>query len=158
MSIGRRVYGLGAITLGLPGLIRGSFAAMGLAVPATLPGHQILAWFSAGLLIAAGLAINLRRTAAVASLTLAAFFALWVVALALPKAIAEFATWVSWEGVAEPMVMALGGVLAFALTGETRAAAIVRIARPLFGVGLMVFGTSEFVYAAFTASLVPAWL
>ena len=102
MSIGRGVYGLGAITLGLPGLIQGSFAAMGLAVPAALPGHQILAWLSAGLLILAGLAINLRRTAAIASLTLAAFFALWVLALALPKAIADFATWVSWEASPNP--------------------------------------------------------
>lgn len=161
MSIGTRVYGLGAITLGIPGLIQGSFAAMGLAVPTTFPGYQVLAWASAGLLILAGLAINLRRTAGIASLALAAFFALCVLVLHLPHALANFTTWVSWEALAETMVMALGGVLAFTWTpgvGAARAAAIVRIARPMFGVGLMVFGTSEYVYASFTAAMVPAWL
>ena len=67
--------------------------------------------------------------------------------------------WVSWQAVAESMAMALGGVLAYAqiLAGETsgvsepRAAAITRIARLLFGVCLLVFGTSHFVYAKFTA-------
>jgi uncharacterized membrane protein YphA (DoxX/SURF4 family) len=161
MTIGGRVYGLGAVTLGIPGLIYGNFAAMGLAVPAEIPGYRILAFASAALLVVAGLAINLRRMAAVASLTLAAFFASWTMVLHLPHALANFTTWVSWEAIAETMVSALGGVLAYIWAsgaGEARAAAIVRIARPMFGVGLLVFGTSEFVYAAFTASLVPAWL
>ena len=59
------------------------------------------------------------------------------------------------------MVMALGGVLAYASTpgtGEAHAPAILRVARPCSRSGCIVFGTSEFVYAAFTASLVPAWL
>jgi uncharacterized membrane protein YphA (DoxX/SURF4 family) len=161
MDIGRRVYGLGAVTLGIPGLIYGSFAAMGLPVPPHIPGYQMLVWASAGMLVLAGLAINIRRLAAVASLAIAAFFVLATMILHVPHALANFTTWVSWEAIAETMVSALGGVLAYALTsgsGETRAAAIVRIARPMFGVGLMVFGTSEFVYATFTASLVPAWL
>jgi uncharacterized membrane protein YphA (DoxX/SURF4 family) len=161
MTIGRRVYGLGAVTLGIPGLIYGDFAAMGLSVPAQVPGYQVMAWASAGLLILAGLAINLRRMAAIASLVLAAFFALWVMVLHLPHALANFTVWVSWEAVAETMVMALGGVLAYTWTagaGEARAAAILRIVRSMFGVGLLVFGTSEFVYSGFTAAMVPAWL
>ncbi|HEV7660799.1 MAG TPA: DoxX family protein [Allosphingosinicella sp.] len=161
MSIGKRVYGLGAIMLGIPGLIYGSFAAMGLPVPLYVPGYQILAYASAALLILAGLAINVRRLTAIASLALAAFFALWVMMLHLPHAFANFAIWVSWEAVAETMVMALGGMLAFTWApgaGEARAASIVRIARPMFGVGLIVFGTSEFVYAAYTGAMVPAWL
>jgi uncharacterized membrane protein YphA (DoxX/SURF4 family) len=161
MFIGRRIYGLGAVALGVPGLIYGSFAAMGLPVPTQVPGYQMLAWAGAGLLILAGLAINLRRTAAIASLLLAAFFALCVLALHLPNAVTGFTVWVTWEGIAEVMVMALGGVLAYTWTagaGEARAAAILRIVRPMFGICLMVFGTSEFVYAQFTASLVPAWL
>lgn len=160
-NIGRRVYGLGAITLGMPALIFGGFAAMGLAVPTQIPGYRLLAWTSAALLVLAGLAINARRTTAIASLALAAFFAFWTMVLHLPNAVADFTTWVSYEAIAETMVSALGGVLAYAATSavsEARAAAIVRIARPLFGIGLIVFGTSEFVYAAFTASLVPAWL
>jgi uncharacterized membrane protein YphA (DoxX/SURF4 family) len=161
MSIGRRVYGLAAVTLGIPALIYGNFAAMGLPVPTHIPGYRILACASAGLLVLAGAAINVRRMTGIASLALAAFFTLWVMVLHLPHALANFAIWVSWEGLAETMVMALGGVLAYTWASgvsEARAAAIVRIARSMFGVGLLVFGTSEFVYAEFTASLVPAWL
>jgi uncharacterized membrane protein YphA (DoxX/SURF4 family) len=161
MTFGRRFYGLGALVLGIPGLIYGDFAALGLPVPAHIPGYSILIYASAGLLVLAGLAINVPRAAAIASLALAALFASWLLAVSLPGAFVQPTIWVSWEGVAETMVMALGGVLAFIRApsvGETRAAAIVRIARPVFGAGLMVFGTSEFVYARFTASLVPAWL
>lgn len=161
MFIGRRVYGLGAVVHGIPGLVTGSFAVMGLAVPAHMPGYQPLAYASATLLILAGLALNVERTAAIASLVLAAFFALGVLVLQAPHAVTAFTTWVTWEGIAEGTVMALGGVLAFTWTaqaGAARAAAILRIARPLFGICLMVFGTSEFVYASFTAAMVPAWL
>lgn len=161
MTLGTRIYGLGAIALGLPGLIYGSFAAMGLPVPTHIPGYPILAWASAGVLILAGAAINLRRTAGIASLALAAFFILWLLVLHLPHALANAMVWVSWEAVAETLVSALGGVLAYAAlagVGERRAAAIERVARPLFGLGLIVFGTSEFVYAQYTAVMVPAWL
>ena len=39
-AIGRRVYGLGAIMLGVPALILGDFATLGLPVPATMQGQQ----------------------------------------------------------------------------------------------------------------------
>ena len=157
IAIGRRVYGLGAVALGIPGLVYGRFAAMG--VPVASHGPAVYA--CAGLLILAGLAVNLPRTGAVGALGLAAFFGAWMLGLHLPHALARPGEWVSWESVAENTVMALGGVLAFALSRgveAARAAAILRIARPLLGLGLVVFGVSEFVYAGFTASLVPAWL
>lgn len=161
MFIGRRVYGLAAVVHGAPALVFGSFATMGMAVPAHIPGYQPLLYASAALLILAGLALNIERTAAIASLALAAFFALSMLALQAPNAVTAFTTWVTWEGIAEGIVMALGGVLAFTWTaqaGDARAAAILRIVRPLFGICLIVFGTSEFVYARFTAAMVPAWL
>lgn len=161
MSIGARIYGLAAFALGITGLIYGGFAAMGLPVPPHIPGYRVLAWAAAGLLILAGLAVNMRRTAAIGGIALASFFAFCVLALHAPTAFAQPMVWVSWEGVAEVMVMALGGLLAFTLApgvGEARAAAIMRIGRPLFGLCVVVFGTSELVYSAFTASLVPAWL
>jgi len=165
-NLGRRVYSLGAVVAGIPLLLLGKFAAVGQAVPTHMPGQQILVDASAGLLILAGLAINLRRTEAIGALALAGLFGLWVLGLILPHAIARPMEWVSWEDVAERTAAALGGVLAYAQTssdqplgvGESRGAAIMRIARPVFGVCLVVFGISEFVYAKFTASMVPAWL
>jgi uncharacterized membrane protein YphA (DoxX/SURF4 family) len=161
MPIAIRIYGLAAVALGIPGLIHASFAAMGLPVPPSMPGFQLLAYAAAALLVLAGLAVNFGRTASLGALALAAFFILCVLALHVPAAARQPMVWVSYEGIAEVMVMALGGLLAFTLVpgaGEARDAAIFRIVRPLFGACLMVFGTSEFVYSAFTASLVPAWL
>ncbi len=160
-AVGRRVYGLGAIVLGVPALFHGDFAVLGLPVPPHLPGYHLLAYASAALLVLAGLAINLPRTAAIGALGLAGFFTLWLLVLHLPHALAKPAEWVSWEAVAETTLSALGGVLAFAEAPgvePARPAALLRIARPMFGLGLVVFGVSEFVYARFTASLVPAWL
>ena len=161
MSIGARFYGLAAVALGLTGLLYGSFAAMGLPVAPHFPAYQILAWAAAGWLILAGLAANLPKLAAVGSLALAAFFFLALLTLHGPDAFTRATIWVTWEVIAEKMVMALGGILAFTLApgiGAARAARIVRLVRPLFGTCLLVFGTSEFVYSEFTASLVPAWL
>jgi len=164
-NLGRRVYGLGAVVLGVPLLMLGRFAAVGQAVPAHMPGQQALAYASAGVLIVAGLAVNLRRTQAIGALALCALFGLRVLILVLPHALAKPLEWVSWEDVAEQTAAALGGLVAYSqasgdaplAVGETRATALARFARPAFGLCLVVFGISEFVYSKFTASMVPAW-
>jgi uncharacterized membrane protein len=159
VTVGRHVYGLGAVALGSVELTFGSFSADWLPVPPGLPAYHILLIASAGLLILGGLAINLPRVAALAALALAALFAVWSVALLLPHALSDPATWVSWQGLAENAAMALGGVLAFAGTaGTDERQALARAARLGFGLCLLVFGISHFVYVGFTAALVPAWL
>jgi uncharacterized membrane protein YphA (DoxX/SURF4 family) len=161
IMVGRHVYGLGAVLLGGVELVFGAFSADWVPVPAALPAYHLLLYGSAGVLVLAGLVIQVPRAAAIAALALAAFFAGWTLILLLPHALADPATWVSWQGVAENVAMALGGVLAFAGTsgaGEAQAPAIARAARLAFGLCLLVFGTSHFVYAGFTAALVPAWL
>jgi uncharacterized membrane protein YphA (DoxX/SURF4 family) len=157
IRMGRHVYGLGAAALGSVELVFGAFSADWVPVPPALPGYQLLLYGSAGLLILAGLAIQVPRTAAIAALALAAFFAGWTLVLLLPHALADPATWVSWQGVAENAAMALGGVLASGV-GATQMPALVRAARLAFGLCLLVFGISHFFYAGFTAALVPAWL
>lgn len=161
MSIGARVYGLAAVLLGVQGLVFASFGAMGMAVPPHIPGYQALAYAAAALLIASGLALNARPTARFGSLALAALFGLIVLAAIVPAVARQPMVWVSWENFAEGTVKALGGVLAFILVSsgdEARSERTFRIARPLFGLCLMVFGTSEFVYSAFTADFVPRWI
>jgi uncharacterized membrane protein YphA (DoxX/SURF4 family) len=157
IAVGRRVYGLGAITLGLVELAYGGFAEVWLPVPARLPGYHVLTYAAAGLLIVGGLAVNWTRTASVAALTLAALFAFGMLAAEAPHAIVKPGDWGGWQAIAESTVMALGGVLAYAQTRglDPRPA---RAARLVFGLCLLVFGVSHFVYAKFTASLVPAWL
>jgi uncharacterized membrane protein len=160
-GLGRRVYGGGAILLGVVQWAYGSFAEVWLPVPADLPGYAVLAYASGGVLILGGLAVNISRAAAAAALALAAFFAAWMFVLYGPLAIAKPGNWGVWQAIAESTVMAAGGVLAWThgpAAGETRAAAVSRAARLVFGLCLLVFGVSHFVYAKFTAAMVPAWL
>jgi uncharacterized membrane protein YphA (DoxX/SURF4 family) len=160
MPVSVRFYGVAAIILGVPALLFGRFGAMGLALPAWMASRP-LAMAVAAFLILAGLALNLKRTAGIAALALAAFFGLRVLALEVPRAFAAPTIWVSWEVVAEPLAMALGGLLAFLLVRDGRdgrAALLAQLPPRIFGACLIVFGTSEFVYAAFTATFVPAWL
>ncbi|HEY2481376.1 MAG TPA: DoxX family membrane protein [Caulobacteraceae bacterium] len=159
--VGRRVYGLGATALGIVELRYGAFAEVWLPVPAHIPGYHTLALATAGLLIVGGLAINWARSAAIAALGLAALFAVGMVLTELAPAMTKPTVWGGWQAIAESTVMALGGVLAYAqiaTLSETSAAAIARAVRLVFGLCLLVFGVSHFVYAKFTASLVPAWL
>src|SRR5436190_13720611 len=160
MPVAIRFYGLAAIILGVPALVFGKFGAMGVALPAWMASRP-LAMALAGFLILAGLALNLKRTAAVAALALAAFFGLRVLALEIPRAFSQLNVWVTWEVIAEPLAMAIGALLAFLLVRDRRsgrAAMLLRLLPRIFGACLVVFGTSELVYAAFTATFVPAWL
>ena len=161
IAIGRRVYGLGAIALGIVELSFGGFAEAWFPVPAALPAYHLLLYAGSGLLILGGLAVNLPRVAGLGAALLALLFAAGLLALQLPNALADPATWVGWQGVAESLAMALGGVVAAAAAGgpgTTRADDVLRAARRAFGLCLLVFGISHFVYARFTAALVPSWL
>lgn len=161
IGIGRRVYGLGAIGLGAAVLANGGFPTDWLPAPAHSLIFHGLAYASAVVLIAAGVALNWRRSAAFAALALAAVFAAGMLALEALPALEKPADWVGWQAIAESTAMTLGGVLAWALTSdvpEGRAAAIARVARVIFGACLLVFGASHFVYAKYTAALVPPWL
>jgi uncharacterized membrane protein YphA (DoxX/SURF4 family) len=73
--------------------------------------------------------------------------------------VTHFKDWGGWQAVAESTVMALGGLLAYARSpGAREAASLARLARLVFGLCLIVFGVSHFVYVKLTASMVPAWL
>lgn len=159
MTLGARCFGLAAVILGLPGLIFGSLDAFGLPVPPDTPGYPVLAYGAAGLLVLAGLFMQVRRTAPHAALAIAAFFAAVLLILHIPAAARAPTTWVSYEVIAEKMAMLLGALLAFAAVAQGRSsAAIRRLAPYLFGACLVVFGISELVYSRFTATFVPAWL
>jgi hypothetical protein len=64
ISCGSRVYGLGAIALGLAGLVWGDFALVWQPVPPGVPGRTALAYATGAALTLAGAALNWRRTAA----------------------------------------------------------------------------------------------
>lgn len=161
MAFGSRVYGLGAIVLGMAGLAFADFALQWQPVPPGLPARTFLACASAAVLILGGGALFLRRWARIGAAVVGGFYGLWVVALHGPLVLAAPGSVARWLGVAEIGSLAVAGLVLWARSGgveKAQAATVTRLGRYLFGLCLLVFGLSHFVYAKFTAAMTPAWL
>jgi len=150
------LYGIGAIALGLVGIVFGNFALQWQPVPKDFPARIPLAYIAAGVtLLAGGLAIA-QRTAREGLLALCAIYTLWTLVLHGPHVVAHPLESGAWQAFCEIAAMAAGGfALYFAMRGNARAVMVGRVA---FGLCALLFGLNHFVYGAFTASMVPPWL
>lgn len=143
----------GLAGLGVLSLIWRDFTLQWEPVPAHFPHRGALAIASGLVLLAAGLLIVARRTRPWGAALAAGFIGLWVVALHAPRALAHPADLTIWLAVAECAAMASGAFLLFRGSGPGAGIAV-----RLFGLCCLVFGASHFVYAKFTAAMVPHWL
>jgi uncharacterized membrane protein YphA (DoxX/SURF4 family) len=160
-QVALRIYGLAAVAFGLVGLVWGDFAAVWQPVPKTVHGRTALAYAVAAVLFLAGLGVQLRQSAAASALTLTILYSLGVILLHVPSVIAHPSVFVMWSGTAEQLALVAGGMAAYAFCAEPVAPTadrLVRIARLLFGVCLIVFGLAHLFYLKPTADFVPAWL
>jgi uncharacterized membrane protein len=160
-NLGARVYGLAAMIMGIAGVLWGEFAAGWIPAPATLPGRVALAYIVGALLLAGGVLINLRRTAAWGAGLLTAVFGLGLVLLDLTRLATHLLHFDYWESSAEQLALVAGGLIAFASSARIEPQASARLeqaGRVAFGLCLLVFGAAHFVYADYTAALVPKWL
>src|SRR5437764_13535824 len=73
-KIGIPVYGMGAVALGLIGLVSGDFADVWQPVPSGVPYRSVLAYFAAACFVLAGLAIQSRRLARIGAVVLGALY------------------------------------------------------------------------------------
>jgi uncharacterized membrane protein YphA (DoxX/SURF4 family) len=150
-------YGLGAIALGIIGLVFGDFALQWQPVPKDLPGHHALALASAVIMLALGLGVLWSRTARPASAALALVYLGWA-ALHGPEAAATPASVGSWLGMAETLSLSAGGLALFAMSTAPSSDRLRLAARLVYGLCPLVFGLSHFAYAEFTAKMVPGWI
>jgi uncharacterized membrane protein YphA (DoxX/SURF4 family) len=158
IPLGIRLYGLGAIATGLVGLVWGDFALQWEPVAASFPGRTALAYAFAALLVAAGAAVNWRRSSAV--LGAAGLVCLYVVVVVFmhgAQIVQHAGAFAAWDGAAEQVALLAGGVAAYAYFAGGHALAS-RVALILMGVCLLMFGLAHFLYLDFTAAFVPAWL
>ncbi len=144
---------LGALSLG-----SGDFAFQWQPVPPDAPARGTLALAAGGLELLAAVLIVVPRLRAAGAWLAAALLLGWV-ALHVPSVVQRPGSVADWLGLAETAAMA-GAALMLAATcgGASAAPAIVRGATGVFGLACIVFGVSHFVYAQFTASMIPAWL
>jgi uncharacterized membrane protein len=112
------------------------------------------AYLSALILIVAGIGILLPRWRTKSAMLGAGWVGLWALLLHLPHVVADHNVG-ALLGLGEASANALGLATLTGCFDAGRRALLLRLA---FGLCLVVFGASHFVYADFTAQMVPAWL
>jgi len=155
------------IALGILGLIKGDFTVLWQPVPKGVPAREVLVYLTALVSLASGAGLLWRRTAALAAGMLLALLVLWLLvfrvrALFLASTLVEG----TWSFGYTLVMIATAWVLfaEFAKTWDRRRLGFVtgdkglRIARILYGLGLIPFGYAHFAYVKATANLVPGWL
>jgi uncharacterized membrane protein len=161
MPLGRYVYGLGVMAVGMASLAFGEFDS-GQPVPDNFPARTALAYAAGAFLVVAAAAIEWRRTAAWGAAALTSYYALIDVMLINGRLlITDYTVYLPYENIAIQLAIAVGGLIIFATTGRigaTHAARLTRLGQLAFGACAVVFGGAHFVYMNLTAPLVPKWL
>jgi len=161
MAFGWRVYGLGAMALGIVSLALGDFHP-GQPVPKDFPDRTALAYAAAAFMLVAGAAVEWRRTTAWGAAVLNAYFGLIVVIVMNGRVLlGHYAEYGTYESLAIELAIASGGLIVYATSARidaTLASRLVRLGQVMFGVCALIFGGAHFVYMNLTAPLVPKWL
>jgi hypothetical protein len=161
IALGRRVYGLGVITLATCCLAWGVFDP-GQPVPEHFPHRAALAYAAATVMFVAAAAVEWRRTAAWGAAALTAYYALIVAILMNGRLLlTHYAEYVTYENIAMQLAIAAAGAIVYATNAAidpALAARLTRLGQIAFGACAMVFGGAHFAYLKYTAMLVPPWL
>ncbi len=162
---GRILFALSFAAIGILSLGSGDFALNWQPVPAWVPWRSALAYASGFMLLASGLGILFKRTAAVSAVVLGANLALWLLLLQVPRVAKNLGTEIAWNGLGENLTLvAAAWILIVTFAPPTSRVAPLfggdrlRVARSLFGVALLPIGLAHLAYVQPTTQLVPAWL
>jgi uncharacterized membrane protein len=166
-GFGHALFAATMIALGIMGLIKGGFVPFWSGVPKGMPARTALAYLCAVISLGSGIGLLWRRTAEFASLVLLAILALWMVLFRLLPLFGTPTEPGLWWACGEIAVMMAGAwVLAVGFSGDRggmRSGFItsdrgLRIARGLYGLGLISFGVAHFTFLERTVGMVPGWL
>jgi uncharacterized membrane protein YphA (DoxX/SURF4 family) len=156
-----RIYGLGAVALGLTGLIWGDFAVVWEPSPKGYGGPTSLGYAVALVPLLAGLAMQWQRAALFGAVALFVPYCVAIIFFDFPRGFAHAAEFGAWYGVLENSALAAAALIICTFYGPLEAATaerVSKIARIIFGICLIYFGLAHHFYLANTVSMVPAWL
>jgi uncharacterized membrane protein len=165
-SVGHIAFAATMIALGVVVALKG-FTPVWTGVPRGVPAREAVAWLCALVSVACGVGLLLQRAAAIASRVLLGYLVLWFLLFRLPLVVRIPAPPGAWWGCGEIAVMIAAAWVLYArfasdrdrqhlgfATGDQG----VRIARVLFGLGLIPIGIAHFTFLERTVSMVPAVL
>ncbi|MGH6694784.1 hypothetical protein [Sphingopyxis sp.] len=163
--LGRLLFAAGFAGLGVLAIIYADFALQWQPVPEATPFRSWLAYANGVALIGSSVALFIPRVRRTGAMLLTGMLAVWVFVLHASRVPGHWGDVVIWLGVAEAAAMLGGALLLWEavrpvdLTPEIRAPSALAItARWTIGLALPIFGLSHFVYADFTAAMVPGWI
>jgi uncharacterized membrane protein len=165
VGLGHGLFAIASASLAIFNLAYGDAAGIGQALPAWIPWRETWLYGSALLILAAGAGLCFPRTALPSALTIGAYQAVWAVICARPI-LSKPLSVDAWYGSCEALTSLVGAWILYAvLRWQSRGSVmpiaskrVVRAAQVLFGLTCVFYGWSHFVYADYTASMVPTWL
>ena len=167
VSVGHAVFAATMIAIGILGVVTGDFAPIWQPVPKGLPAREVLAYLCAAVSVACGIGLFLRRTSDSASRVLWIYLALWMALFKMRFILRAPLVEGSYQTNGETAVIVAGAWVLyawFASAWDRRWLGFavgdkgVRKARVLYGLAMIAFGLSHFVYLNLTEPLVPKWL
>ena len=158
-------FAIASASLAVCCLADGDFAPGGYTLAPWIPGRQAWTCGAALVVLAASAGLLFSHTAVRSVLTIGAYLAAWAV-VCIPQILAKPLSIEGWYGFCEALSSLAGaGILCALLLSRGRRSEIptagergVRAAQVLFGFTCLFYGCSHFVYAAYTAAMVPGWL
>ncbi len=165
-SAGHAAFAVLLIALGIQGLIKGEFTAVWQPVPRGVPAREVLVYLCALLSLSSGIGLLWRRTAGLAARVLLGSLVVWLLLWRVPAVFRSSLLEGSWS-LADTVVIAAGTWVLYAwfatawdrqrleFAADQKG---LRIARVLYGLGMIPFGYAHFANVNGTADLVPGWL
>lgn len=166
-DVGRVVFALAFIALGLLSVVSQDFASVWQPVPEGVPGRPFLALISGAVMTVGGVGLLRRRMLVPAAFVMMLYTLLWLLALHVPRVILAPLHEVTWGGCAEIVTLVAANIVLYACAATpddkpyiaalcgTPALCVARIA---FAVAVPLIGLEHLVYAKETAAMVPGWL
>ncbi len=166
-SPARLFFALTMIGIGILGLTNLGFTPTWSGVPKTFPARAALAYLCSIVCLASGIGLLSRRAAGIGARLLVGSFLIWTVLFRLEGIFQSPTATDPWWAMADTAVMMAASLVLyawFAADADGRRFSFVsggrslRVARVLFGLGMIPFGVAHFTYFQHTVDMVPAWL
>ncbi|GAB3918312.1 hypothetical protein [Larkinella terrae] len=159
-TVGRILYAIAILSLGLEHLIWGNFPIALLPFPAKFPGRFVVVLAMGIAFVLAGIGLGSLRLARQAALWLGVLFLLLVFYPHLPILVTNIYNGGAWTVLTELTALSggafyLSGTLSQSLKNRFDPAVFGRI---LFAVSLLIFAIQHFMYAQYISTLIPAWI